>query len=74
MTTHTSEYTVKDTCLAIQLENGNIIFADKVVRISADDFEFVPRIWPGYKPRNETGTISLHPNQVREITIGICQR
>lgn len=65
MVTHTSEYTVKDTCLAIQLFNEDFIFADKVT-MRGNDVGFIRR----GSANKSWDWINKHA--VVEITVGIC--
>jgi len=42
--THTSEYSVKDCCIAIELTTGGFIFADEC-RFDGPDCVYVPRCY-----------------------------
>lgn len=60
---NTAEYKVKDTCLAIWLFNGNMIFADEVVFHSTEI---------RYVPRGEKSSVNyLHLSIIDKITVGI---
>ncbi len=44
--THTSEYSVKDCCIAIELTTGGFIFANEC-RFDGSDCVYVPRCYKG---------------------------
>ena len=44
--THTSEYSVKDCCIAIELNTGDFIFADEC-RFDGPDCIYIPRCRKG---------------------------
>lgn len=64
MVTYTSEYQVKDTCLAIALFDGKMIFVDTVEFSAMADFCY-------FTPRGTEDWQKLPTKDVERITVGI---
>lgn len=71
--THTSEYSVKDCCLALELTNGDYIFADEI-RFDGSDVVYIPRCRKRWMLTGNTSEDRIARLAVACVTVGICPR